>query len=101
MSEEKKLCPIKISAPGAAKGTMVHIGDYKVPGLVNVSFQHKVGELPVVTLEVYALDGVQIEGESRVLPRVFCPACKERFSQEQQRLHGLAKLAEITAENGE
>jgi len=37
-------------------GTKVWLDDMKVNGLVNIAIEHRLGELPVVTLELYPLD---------------------------------------------
>jgi uncharacterized membrane protein len=63
---EKKLFPIRIVSSGGAIGTQVFIGDYAVPYLIDVTFEHKVNGLPVVRLDLLAVDGVEIEGESTV-----------------------------------
>lgn len=48
-------------------GTEVWIGDKKIPNVKTVGFKHEAGEIPRVLLEIYPMDGLEIEGTADVL----------------------------------
>lgn len=71
---------IVIHAVQQPKGTTVEIDGFKIPKLVNVSFEHRVGDIPKVIMEVYP-EEVVIEGDAEYLTIAFCASCKEKMSE--------------------
>ncbi len=58
------MVPVRITndgSMGAEHGTKVEIGGVEVPELVDVTLRHRVRNLPMVYLEVAAVDGFEVE----------------------------------------
>src|SRR5688500_11291697 len=59
----------------APTGTEVYLDGKKVKNLVDVSVQHRVGDVPRVCLEIIAKGGVEVEGDADVVRQLVCAEC--------------------------
>lgn len=86
MAEINSPSTVKITAPYGPKGTTVIVDGVRIPHIRNVSFRHMAGDLPTVTLEFAAREGVEIEAQANVTPLVLCANCGGIVRENQERL---------------
>lgn len=61
---------IKIhAAKNAVFGTTVEIDGQQIHKVKSISFRHDAGDVPVLTLEVFAMDGCEITGGAEVVTK--------------------------------
>lgn len=69
---------IKILAAFQPTGTIVEIDGVPIRNVRCVTFRHRANEVPVLTLEIFALGGVIIEGEADVQEELLLPGGVEQ-----------------------
>lgn len=89
---------IKVVSSGNTSGTTIEVDGSSVSHVRTIRFEHVAGELPILTLEILAMDGIEIEGWSQFGNLVICPICKDTVEQNQQRIASIQRLVKESEE---